>query len=641
VRQILGPVMSEFHYYVPLAPSANQVACWFFVRKWANGAIEVETVVENGFWRLTSPGPAEADYTVSLNVGSNAPYTVTVNHFALTRWSRVDWYSGGAPVVPQHDAAYLRGTGMVLNYGLLSPDSTAYTGLNNTVNPAPFSLGDYSAVMGDVGFQQDIGPLPRWETLYCTAANSAAYTATIGDIRCYGRWPIHYRDETTGRPVDYGQYPTYSLDNGTFPPTPTGGTTSGYNIAHHPSAGYLAYLIEGRWSQLETAQMQASYMGLSEIASLRATAGYSKRVIGMNGSGPLSTRGYAWALRSVAEAAAISPTSLGTNGIAAADLAQSQWLGASITDSAQWASDYYIAYTGTSPNSLGWIGQADHYTYTANATTNGTNVVTAVGWNPTSNLAVGEPAFGSANIPAGATVSAEDSTTVTLSASATASGSIVFRWISPQTDWWGGSWMVSFQGMIWGHLNEMSPENVTNLAVCARVRDFVLRDALSQMGTDASWNFRRAGTFDRPYLSNSTPYTDGYGSAASITNQIQTPSANYQKYRTGRVLGALTANFGDSLKVHSQNIAPTESDLPSDGSGTSNVADGFWALKISCVSLAVDAQVPVAQFAYKAITSSVSYAPQTAKGQYNLSAQNDPTFFVIPRNASPTPAWLA
>src|SRR6185312_4018837 len=302
----------------------------------------------------------EADYTVTLNVAGTTTYSGTLAHWALTRWSRVDWYTGGAPVIPQHDPAYLRSTRMVLNYGLLSPDSAAYTGLNNTVNPAPFSLGDYSAIMGNEGAQQDIGPLPRWEALYCTKADSRAYTATVGNARCYGRWSIHYRNETTGRPVDYGSYPTYSVDNGAFPPAPTGGTTgANYNIAHHPSAGYLAYLIEGRWSQLEEAQMQASMIGLSEEAPIRTTAGYSKRIIGNNGGGALSTRGYAWALGSVAQAAAISPTSLGTNGISAADLAQSQWLGASVADSAQWAHDYYIASTGTSPNSLGWIGQAD------------------------------------------------------------------------------------------------------------------------------------------------------------------------------------------------------------------------------------------------------------------------------------------
>ena len=62
VRQILGPIMSEFHYYLPTSDA--QVALWFFVRCYANGATEVETVVENGW--LNVPNPGERDYSISL-----------------------------------------------------------------------------------------------------------------------------------------------------------------------------------------------------------------------------------------------------------------------------------------------------------------------------------------------------------------------------------------------------------------------------------------------------------------------------------------------------------------------------------------------------------------------------------------------
>ena len=51
VRKFLGPVMSEFHYFVPTSDA--HVCVWFYVRRYVTGATEVETVVENGWlmWR--------------------------------------------------------------------------------------------------------------------------------------------------------------------------------------------------------------------------------------------------------------------------------------------------------------------------------------------------------------------------------------------------------------------------------------------------------------------------------------------------------------------------------------------------------------------------------------------------------------
>ena len=65
VRQILGPVMSEFHYYRPTSDA--HVAVWFYVRRYANGATEVETVIENGW--VNVGGPGARNYTVSVAVG--------------------------------------------------------------------------------------------------------------------------------------------------------------------------------------------------------------------------------------------------------------------------------------------------------------------------------------------------------------------------------------------------------------------------------------------------------------------------------------------------------------------------------------------------------------------------------------------
>ena len=104
--------MSEFHDYLPTTDA--HIAIWFHVRRYSTGAMEVETVVENGWVRVASPG--QRNYTVALNVGGRQVYSGTVSHYHHTRWSRADWIGADPQILPRHDLAYLRSTGLVPNY---------------------------------------------------------------------------------------------------------------------------------------------------------------------------------------------------------------------------------------------------------------------------------------------------------------------------------------------------------------------------------------------------------------------------------------------------------------------------------------------------------------------------------------------
>jgi hypothetical protein len=142
--------------------------------------------------------PGERDYSISLNVGGSTVYSASLSHYSHSRWSRVDWIGTNPQITPTHDPAYLRASRMVPNFGYTSPSSAAFSGLASALNPTPFALGNWTANMGDTGFQASIGVLPQWESLYCTSADARAYAATISNNRGSGRWPIHYRDENTG-----------------------------------------------------------------------------------------------------------------------------------------------------------------------------------------------------------------------------------------------------------------------------------------------------------------------------------------------------------------------------------------------------------------------------------------------------------
>ena len=109
VRQILGPTMSEFHYYQPT--SDVHLTLWWYVRAYANGAVEVELGVENGWWNKASP--SEKDYSVTVVINGVTTFTQSnVVHPAHAKAGRVDWYANGAPVIPLPRAASLMGAGI-------------------------------------------------------------------------------------------------------------------------------------------------------------------------------------------------------------------------------------------------------------------------------------------------------------------------------------------------------------------------------------------------------------------------------------------------------------------------------------------------------------------------------------------------
>lgn len=442
VREILGPVMSEFHYYVPTSDA--HLTLWFYVRVYSSGAIEVETVHENGWFQVASP--AQKDYTATVTIGGSSRFSGAVSHKHHTRWSRVDWVGTDPQITPQHDASYLRATKLVPNYGYTSPTSAAFTGFASALNPAPFALGNWETTMGAGGEADTIGPMTQWDALYCTSADSRAYVAVVSNHRGHGRWPVHFRDETTGRPILFDSYQTMGTgsgqDWGTAPPTPTGGVNGGWDTPHHPSVGFLAYLIEGRWSQLETQQLLASYLILDANTDTRTISGIGGGIISCINA-PFTTRGAAWSWRTMGQCAAISPSYLAGTAISGADGSVVTQYRTSIQNSMTFLKARYIDGTrdgGVHVNSLGWLGQYDDYH-------DGTN-------GP-----------------------------------------------SPQSGFWGSGWMHSFQQIALGHISDLGIEGITQANLNA-VRDHAYNQSIRLCGTESTWNFRRAATYAMPYLSN-------------------------------------------------------------------------------------------------------------------------------------------
>jgi hypothetical protein len=381
---------------------------------------------------------------VKIN-GSTVYSSGSLTHYHHTRWSRVDWIGTNPQITPQHNPGYIRSTRLVPNYGYGSPTSSAFTGFATALNPTPFALGNYEAAPESPGTQLPIGPLPKWEALYFSSGDSRAYVATISNARGAGRTQTHFRDENTGRPARWQDWPNMTLTTGWGPqsaPAATGGgpgggwQSQGWDTPHAPSVGTSAYLIEGRWSQLETMQLHASFMTLDMSAGHRALG--SGGVLACISRPPMTTRGAAWTWRQVTQACALSPTLLNGSAPAAADLAVQQSYATSISNTLDWMHKRFVTGEtdgGVHKNSVGWLGQFDRFEGTGN------------------------PAH-----------------------------------------WYGSYWMHDFQVIAWALASDMGMENVSNIALLPIVRNHAYQHIVKRCSP--FWPYNRAGVFAGPYLSN-------------------------------------------------------------------------------------------------------------------------------------------
>jgi hypothetical protein len=356
---VSGPQMSSWTYRRAVGSDAHLVA-WLEVRLYASGAVEVLPWVENGYLRVAAPTAKSATYTFTLGGTQrfsaaiallNHQRTPLVSGAALSHWLGAD-----PGVTARHDAAYLQSTKLVPSYwASVSPSAAAVSALPGSYTP--LQQGSYPAGMGTAGYHGSIGLLPEWDVLYLSSTAGSTWAALQRNAYSAGRYGIHFRDETTNRPVRFSSYPNLVLDassgvadtgastTNSYTPTASGGTPPTYKNSHCPSMGYLAYLVTGRLYHLETAQFQAT---LHFLKNPDATRNFTQGVM-RSYSGANTTRGAAWALRTLAQAAAITPDG---------DVLQTELL-ASVEANINY---YHARYVAQANNPLGIVTPYSDYT---------------------------------------------------------------------------------------------------------------------------------------------------------------------------------------------------------------------------------------------------------------------------------------
>jgi len=357
---VAGPAMSSWIYRKPIGSDAHLVA-WLEVRLYAGGAVEVLPWVENGYLKVAGPTNKSTTYTFTLGGTQRFSAAIDLPHHCRTVLlqgaAHGHWLGSDPQIVPSHDKAYLQASRLVPAYrGAVPSTAPAFTALATTYTP--LQQGNYATAMGQTGYHGAIGLLPDWDALYLTSSDARAYAAVLVNAYGAGRYGIHFRDETTQRPLRFSSYPNL-VAHGSSAVSGVGGSSKGQTTAaasgtgapvwdtpHHPAIAYTAYLLTGRFYFMEEVQFSATLGYLKNPDNHRS---YANGVF-LSNSGSNTTRGAAWSLRTLAQALCVTPDS---------DTALRGEFAASLAANVE---HYHATYVAKPNNKFGFVVPYTNYT---------------------------------------------------------------------------------------------------------------------------------------------------------------------------------------------------------------------------------------------------------------------------------------
>lgn len=317
-----GPLANEWLVTAPLTTADGtphpHLMARFAIRAAGAARARVDVTIENG-WAY-QPAPQNFTYDVQIQVGADTVYSKTAMlHYNHARWRKIFWWGAPAQVHVRHNIGYLIASKAVANYDrsstftetTLAAMKTGWTGAKTE----PMGVGMANPYMPSTGGRPDIGLLPGWATTYLLAMDARAKEVTMGTADLSGSWSSHYRDKNTDRPVSLVDYPymtilghepdTYNRvlkRSEWFPACATGADCSKVNIhdaSHQPSLVYLPYLVTGDYYYLEELQFWGMWNSFMSNPAYRE---YGKALLKSD-----QVRGQAWGLRSLVDAAYITP----------------------------------------------------------------------------------------------------------------------------------------------------------------------------------------------------------------------------------------------------------------------------------------------------------------------------------------------
>ena len=259
------------------------------------GQPRFEVVVELGW-----PGDAplsSASYIATIKRGGRTHASISVpEHYCWSRWR---WQS--APRLVRKSSGALQTSGKVPRFDpSLTIGRRPKFGLPDRYEPMSFPR--LAKDMGATGERGEIGIITEAQAEWLVTGNPGALAQMLVQAEAHGSVPVHVRDATMA-PISIERYPTASSfwDKGAGHADPWVKPKAPIRPerAHYPSLAFVPFLLTGDPYYLEEVQFTAQSHLLNYNTSLR------NRDQGVLGSE--QTRGYAWGMRSLFQAALATP----------------------------------------------------------------------------------------------------------------------------------------------------------------------------------------------------------------------------------------------------------------------------------------------------------------------------------------------
>lgn len=305
-----GPLVSEFN----VSQALNEfIHVYFDIRLYQDGKIKTDVTLTNDWaYKL---GVKTFTYDVNIKQAGVAVFAKSAQkHHRFANWKKTFYYNGFIPpIYVQREAVHWRKSKAILNYALNTPIaesvllSTYRDFLSSDRQPMESSL--IEKYMPGTGGRADIGPETKWSALYTISQDVRMYDVIMGQADAGGSIPMYYRDPVTKLAVTRDRHPEIWTDSrcGTGPDCPveawdTRDTGWDVDTAHQPSLYYLPYMITADRYYLEAMQMQAA-----GIINNHNPTYFTKDGKFYFNSGNDQVRAGAWSLRTVANAAYLTP----------------------------------------------------------------------------------------------------------------------------------------------------------------------------------------------------------------------------------------------------------------------------------------------------------------------------------------------
>ncbi len=311
-RWLSGPLVTEFllkeKFTTENGVAHPHLTARFDIRAYRGlGTVRVDAIVENN-WTYV-PEPRNFTYDVRVLVGGREAYRQgQLTHYQRARWHKVFWWGTQPKIYVRHDVKYLQQTKAVPHYdpALTIPEDVLESQGKTVYEPMGLADMRNRLRMSAGGADFSIAPLPRWAARYIVSGDYRAYRSVLANGDAAGSYAAHLRDINTDLPVSLDDYPNVTGDSRQNPNDNVIALCStdcaiphSKDTAHQPSFAFLPYLLTGDHFYLDELLFWANGNMIS--------ASLGKRQYGDGLLKGEEVRGQAWGLRTLAQAAYITP----------------------------------------------------------------------------------------------------------------------------------------------------------------------------------------------------------------------------------------------------------------------------------------------------------------------------------------------